>query len=184
MGEITQLDFPRALGETDSKFVIEVYFDGEFSDHKANSGILCLWKRQPAGLEKLYRCPFDGAFIESEQLGGPSADISCTKCFRTFKGIDLVGEVWFRVPVPKWASILAQLLRRFELEADILLTRTKLAAPTIIEAEMTARTGYKGIDMLDAARKAEQVIYPMSRIRKDAGSGAELEKVVEGFLKA
>lgn len=180
---IGTIDIDKRLEESNAKYMVELHFDGAFSVHTPNSGIVSLWQRDIAGWEKLYRCPFCDELVESQQVDGPKTRVVCVSCQKPIFGKDLVGETFFRMDVQKWAARLAFYLRKLEMKSHIMLTRAKFDK-SIIEAEMIARVSHKGIDMLSEAREIEQAVYFMEAIKKDIGGGGDLTKKIKGFLLA
>jgi hypothetical protein len=101
-----------------------------------------------------------------------------------WKPRELVGEVYYRLPVDRWADVLLDWFLRLESRADI---RVKYMGVSVRDAQLREADKKLQGDLLNKARSPEHrpcVVYTLRNILKDTGAGADLRKRLLSFLKA
>jgi hypothetical protein len=184
-----------------AKYKLEVMFSHRHTMRAPTPGTVTWWesgtKLHGGGDAKLYLCDnsvprdYNGRNLEGagcrqfipESAHGLSR-IVCPNCMRMWAPEHLVGEIFYRLPIEKWADVLLDWYQRLEMRADI---RIKYARMSIKGAqEREAEKKLQG-DLLNKARSFEQrsvYIYPLKNIIKDTSAGADLRGRILAFLKA
>jgi hypothetical protein len=96
----------------------------------------------------------------------------------------LVGEVFYRLPLEKWADVLLGWYLRLELKADIRIKYGRMSIRDAQQAE--AERGLRG-ELLEKARSFEKrsvYIYSLKNIIRDTSAGADLRGRILAFLRA
>lgn len=184
-----------------AKYKLEVMFSHRHTSQAPTPGTVTWWesgnKLHGGGDSKLYLCdnsePEDYKGRSLEGVGcrrfiPDSANglnkVVCPHCMRLWAPEHLVGEIFYRLPIQKWADVLLDWYQRLELRADI---RIKYARMSIRDAQQReAERGLQG-DLLNKARSFEQrsvYIYPLKNIIKDTSAGADLRGRILAFLRA
>jgi len=171
----------------ESRFKLEVMYDGKFSIHKPNLGVVCLWgtagDSMPNADWKIYFCPREGcAGLITPGTHGESITV-CPLCKTAWKPKELHGEYLFVMTVDKWAHKIAEFLHLVGGDADLYLKRLK-TNKSLIEAEMAERDRNFGGELLNAAREMEAAVYPRDRFIKDTVAGTSIESAIRAFLLA
>jgi hypothetical protein len=177
-----------------SKFLLEVYFNEERSKFRPFSGFLMAWTNggfaHGGGDEKVYFCPnvidVDG---QRRRCAAPMPPALikhrmgiCLSCRTPSRDRDLVGEVFFKLPMENWAPVIERYFFRLECNADIRIgiMRGDLMKTTQQEQEREHRG-----EKLEAVRSSrEWVRYNLKDLIKDGASGATLESRLNAFLRA
>lgn len=180
-----------------AKYKLEVMFSHRHTGRAPTPGLVTWWesgnKLHGGGDSKLYLCDNSVADPRLEGRGckkfiPDSANglrfIVCPHCHVLWKPEHLVGEVFYRLPLEKWADVLLDWYVRLEMRADIYL---KYGRKSIKQAqEIEAERGLQG-DLLNKARSIEQrsmYIYPLRNIIRDTSAGADLRGRILSFLRA
>jgi hypothetical protein len=180
-----------------AKYKLEVMFSHRHTGRSPTPGTVTWWesgtKLHGGGDAKLYLCDNSGEFPELEGRGckrfiPDSANglqfVACPHCGHLWKPAQLCGEIFYRLPIQKWADVLFDWFKRLEMRADI---RIKYARMSVRDAQrQEEERGLKG-DLLNKARSFEQrpcIIYPLKNIIKDTSAGADLHGRILAFLKA
>ena len=178
-----------------AKYKLEVMFGGERSMHRPFDGALSFWesgsKLHGGGDSKLYICDsiIDGrggrgcgAFIPDSANG--LNFIACPKCNTLWRNEEIVGEIWFRLTMQKWAEVLLKWFQRMDHNADI---RIKYARTDIRSVARAEQERQRGGELLAKARDPEvraTAIYPLANVIKDTAAGADLYSRILAFLSA
>ena len=191
-------ELDKLLEEEDlAKYKLEVMFSHRHTSQSPTPGSVTWWesatKLHGGGDAKLYLCDNSAEFPGLEGRGckkfiPDSANglqyIACPHCGHLWKPEQLVGEIFYRLPIQKWADVLFDWFTRLEMRSDI---RIKYGRMSVRDAQHTeVERGLKG-DLLDKARSFEQrpcIIYPLKNIIKDTSAGADLHARILAFLKA
>jgi hypothetical protein len=193
-----QAGLDKLLEEKDlAKYKLEVMFSHRHTGQAPTPGTVTWWesatKLHGGGDAKLYLCDNSGEFPELEGRGckkfiPDSANglqfVACPHCGHLWKPPQLCGEIFYRLPLQKWADVLHDWFKRLEMRADI---RIKYARMSVRDAQrQEEERGLQG-DLLNKARSFEQrpcIIYPLKNIIKDTNAGADLHGRILAFLKA
>lgn len=188
----------KLLAEHDlAKYKLEVMFSHRHTGQAPTPGTVTWWesgtKLHGGGDAKLYLCDNSAEFPDLEGRGckkfiPDSANglqfVACPHCGHLWKPPQLVGEIFYRLPIQKWADVLFDWFKRLEMRADI---RIKYGKMSVRDAQRKEEErGLKG-DLLEKARSFEQrpcIIYPLKNIIKDTNAGADLHGRILAFLKA
>lgn len=177
-----------------AKFVLEIFFTDDRSMHKPFGGMLMAWTNggyaHGGGDEKVYFCPQQVEKKgETKTCGAPILPAlvmhglaACPVCNKPSHDRDLVGEVFFRVPMSSWVTVVERYFYRLNCQADVRIGILKgdLRAAAIAEQE-TERRG----DKLERVRQErEWVNYSLPALIKDGASGASLDARFSAFLRA
>ncbi len=176
-----------------AKYKLEVMFGEDRSFHKPFSGVVTWWesgnKLHGGGDNKLYLCP--GKERAKNDCEGFLPDITtglnlilCPKCKSLWKAEEVFGEVFYRLPMKKWADVLLSWFLRLELNADI---RIKFARNDLRKAVLLEQEKRLQGELLTKARSEDvrsTSIYPLANIIKDTSAGAGLHARILAFLKA
>jgi hypothetical protein len=181
--------------ENIAKYKLEVMFSHRHTARSPTPGTVTWWesgtKLHGGGDAKMYLC--DNSVPEMEGLGCKKfiPDVSlglsrivCPHCLRLWKPEHLVGEIFYRLPLEKWADVLLSWYTRLDLKADI---RIKYGRMSIRDAQtMEAERKLRG-ELLEKARsfdKRSVYIYSLKNIIKDTSAGADLRGRILAFLRA
>lgn len=188
-----QLDLVLKSEKRPATHKLEVLFDGERSARRAFGGTVTWWesgnKLHGGGDSKVYLCPgkeLKGngceAFLPDKANG--LNFIVCGACGSLWKGEQVYGEVYYRLPLEKWADVLLSWFIRLKLDADI---RLKYAKDDIRTVALREQEKHMGGELLHRAREESRRtggIYTLSNIIKDTSAGADLRGRILAFLKA
>ena len=180
-----------------AKYKLEVMFSHRHTGREPTPGSVTWWesatKLHGGGDAKLYLCDNSGEYPDLEGRGckkfiPDSANglqfIACPHCGHLWKPQHLCGEIFYRLPIQKWADVLYDWFMRLEMGADI---RIKYGHMSVRDAQrQEEERGLKG-DLLTKARSFEQrpcIIYPLKNIIRDTSAGADLKGRILAFLKA
>lgn len=184
------------LGDPDdfnARYVLEILFTDDRSLHKPFGGMLMVWTNggyaHGGGDEKVYLCPHKvDKNGQTKHCGAPIPPslvmhglAACAVCKNPSHDKDLVGEVFFRIPMVSWAKVVERYFYRLDCQADIRIGILKgdLHAAAISEQERENRG-----DKLETVRKErEWVKYSLPALIKDGTSGASLNSRFSAFLK-
>lgn len=180
-----------------AKYKLEVTFNNERSIHKPFGGLVTWWesgsKLHGGGDCKLYVCDNNADYprLEGKGCGGFLPDSSnglnfivCPSCGVMWKNEEVVGEVWYRLTIQKWADVLLRWFSRLEHNSDI---RIKYARDDIRTAAMNEQARNRGGELLAKVRDPERrasSIYPLAHIIRDTSAGADLRGRILAYLQA
>lgn len=180
--------------EHKAKFILDIYFNEERSVHRPFSGFLMAWTNggffHGGGDEKVYFCP---AKVERDghtkicAAPMPPNLIKhhmgiCVTCQQPSKDKNFVGEVFFKLPMSSWTSVIERYFYRLNCNADIRIgiMRGDLRAASVLQA-----SSEKQGEMLRKVRQQrEWVRYSLAAIIKDGAAGATLGSRLNAFLRA
>ena len=188
-----ELDLILKAQKKPATFKLEVMFNDERSFHKPFGGTVTWWesgnKLHGGGDSKIYQCP--GKVLSNNGCEGFLFDSSnglnfivCSACGSLWKGEQVYGEVFYKLPMEKWADVLLSWFIKLGLDADI---RLKYAQSDIRSVAMQEQEKSMGGELLHKARndaRRQGGIYTLDRIIKDTSSGADLHGRILAFLKA
>lgn len=183
--------------EKKAKYKLEVFFSDERSMHKPFGGTVTWWesgtKLHGGGDSKMYACDNNASYphLAGKGCGALMPDSSsgfsflvCPKCGALWKNEEVVGEVFYRLTVQKWAVVLLSWFRRLNHDADI---RIKYSRDDIRTAAMLETERNRGGEILHRVRSQERrsvSTYPLMNIIKDTSAGADLYQRILAFLQA
>lgn len=134
------------------------------------------------GDELMYPCPTDncsGYLAFSDR--GNSGEAYCKVCDHVWPEKSLKEMVVYKVPVSRWAGIVAQTFRKLNNSADIILkTHTGTLRSAALKEQVKECRGNNLYD----ARKRVVLRYSLKAILKDTCAGRPLESAVKGLLTA
>ncbi len=180
-----------------ARYKLEVFFNDERSMHKPFGGVVTWWesgsKFHGGGDTKMYVCDNNGDYphLEGKGCGALMPESSsgmsflvCPKCGALWKNEEVVGEIFYRLPMQHWATVLLTWFRRLDLDADI---RIKYARDDIRDAAMKEVERDRGGELLHRVRSEERrsvSVYPLVNIIKDTSAGADIHQRILAFLRA
>ncbi len=189
-------DLMKTLKEETStaKFILDIYFNEERSMHRPFSGFLMGWTNggfaHGGGDEKVYFCPAkverDGRTVVCAAPIPPNLNKRglgvCVSCRTPSQGRNLVGEVFFKIPLTSWAAVIERYFFRLECNADI---RIGIMRGALRQASEIEQGREKRGELLEGVRRQrEWVRYSLASIIKDGSSGATLNARLNAFLRA
>jgi len=180
-----------------AKYKLEVTFTNERSMHRPFGGTVTWWesgtKLHGGGDSKLYVCDNNSSFPHLERRGcgamlPDSANglnfIVCPRCGVMWRNEEVVGEVWYKLTMQKWADVMLRWFTRLEHNADI---RIKYARDDIRTAAMLEQERNRGGELLRKVRDPERrasSTYPLANIIRDTSAGADLRGRILAYLQA
>jgi hypothetical protein len=180
-----------------AKYKLEVMFSHRHTGLLPTPGTVTWWESgarlHGGGDAKLYLCDNSADFPELRGRGCrrfiPDTSnglrfIVCPHCGHLWQPEALVGEIFYRLPLQRWADVLLDWYQRLELRADI---RVKYGRMSVRDAQRKEEEKKLQGELLDKARSFEQrscSIYPLKNIIKDTSAGADLRGRLLAFLKA
>lgn len=190
-------DMERLEQEAQSKQVglykIEIQFG---KNHHVNGeltyGMMTLWesgtKLHGGGDALLYICP--GKYnkqstcehVIPDQYNG-RAVVVCPSCFTAWKREDLIGQLYFNLPIQKWAQVIHHWFLNLGMNADI---RVKYFYDDIRAASDKEQEKELKGEVLERARsdaRRPTRVYPLANIIKDTSAGADLFGRILAFLR-
>jgi len=176
-------------------YKIEVQFGKGRSTWKPFPGAISLYlsgtKLNGGGDEKLYVCPRQDCpgiippfrrFVQQTKDGRAVACVPCPKCGTMWPENDLVGEVFFRLAPPDWATVILRFFTRLENNADIYVKYHPMDIRAQTMMELARARGGEAINKARSNRGLH--IYPLKNIIRDTGNGAQLYDRILAFIKA
>lgn len=176
-----------------AKFKIEIMFGKARSMARPTNGVMSFWgsgtKLHGGGDEKLYLCP--GADLKQNNCRALLLDrynnsqgIVCPSCGSVWRHEEVIGELFFNLPMRKWADVIYKYYRLCEYNADIYLKYSRDDIRSVSLAQVQKAT-WKGSQLLERTReKRARQIYPLRNIIKDTSAGADLLGRFYAFLVA
>lgn len=175
-----------------ARYKLEVMFSHKHTAHAPTTGIVTWWesgsKLHGGGDAKLYLCDGVsgqkgcGKFIPDSANG--LNFVVCPSCQKLWQPEDLVGEIFYRLPLSLWADVLYRWYNRLNRNADIYVKYLRLS---IRDAQKKEEEKKLRGELLTRAREDSQrlrYIYPLRNIIKDTSHGADLHGRIKAFLKA
>lgn len=176
-----------------AKFKLEIMFGKKRSMSQPTPGVLSFWgsgtKLHGGGDEKLYLCP--GSRLGRNNCTALLLDrynsaqgIVCPTCGTVWKHEEVIGELFFNLPMRKWAEVLFTYYRLCDYNADIYLKHARDDIRSVSLAQKDKQT-WRGSQRLEGVRaKRARHIYPLRNIIKDTSAGADLLSRFYAFLVA
>lgn len=179
--------------EVKAKFKIEILFAKARSMTNPTVGVMSFWasgaKLHGGGDDKLYLCP--GLRLGRNQCQAllleqynNSMGIVCPSCGTMWKHEEVIGELFFNLPMRKWAEVIYRYYRLCDYNADIYLKHAREDIRSVA-LEQTAKATWKGSQALERTRtRRARHIYTLRAIIKDTSAGADLLSRFYAFLVA
>lgn len=178
--------------EERAKFLLEIMFTDERSLHRPFPGMLMVWSNggfaHGGGDEKVYLCPSKVERGGHTKVCAAPLPISlikhnlgiCLSCKQPSRDKNFVGEVFFKLPMQHWVTVLTRYYALLESNCDIKLSllRGDLRRTAGREQERELR----GESLEKIRRPREHVRYALKDIIKDTRSGATLEAAFKAYL--
>lgn len=176
-----------------AKYKLEVMFSHKHTSRGPTPGLVTFWesgsKLHGGGDSKLYICDHNsmrgrgcGKFIPDGVQG--LNHVVCPNCLTMWQPEHLTGEMFYVLPLEKWAEVLLRWFMRLDQRADI---RVKYGRMSIRDAQTAEAERKLRGELLNKARSFDQrscAIYPLKNIIKDVNAGADLQKRLLAFLRA
>jgi len=174
-----------------AKYKIEILFGTQRRINGLTVGVMSFYesgtKLNGGGDEKVYLCP--GRRLGKNTCQAPiCASHSgfgfriCPVCQSRWTEAETIGELFFKLPMQKWAEATYNLFRDLQFNADIYLKYH----PTDIRVTSALEIGKPSQgNLLNKARQDRgKHIYPLRNIIKDSAAGASIDKRFYAFLVA
>lgn len=179
--------FDRLIGEqTHARFKIEMQFGKGRSTWKPFPGVISVFisgeKFHGGGDGKVYLCPRPdcGAVIyPHERVGG---ELRCRGCGKMWKQEGVIGELFYFLTPPKWASVVHRMFAKLEHNADLYCKYHPTDIRYQTTMEMARNRGGEEVGKARARRGLH--IYPLKNIIKDTSAGAQLYDRFLAFINA
>jgi len=177
--------------EGKAKYKIEILFKHTRVVHGLSAGTVSIWesgtKLHGGGDTKAYWCP--GKELKRNDCTGIIPDASngyghlvCPKCQVLWKGPEVIGEIFYRLPARKWAEVILKHYVHLDHNADIYCKYPK--EDLRIASSLEQAKQHMG-EKLSKARASRQVyIYPLAHLIKDVSAGSDLLERFHAFLTA
>lgn len=179
--------------EVKARYKLEIMFGKQRSTASPTPGVLSFWasgaKLHGGGDDKLYLCP--GSRLGKNHCQALLLDsynnsmgIVCPACGNIWKHEDVIGELFFNLPMRKWAEVIYRYYRLCEYNADIYLkhAREDIRSVSLAQTDKATWQGTKALANT-RARRAKH-IYPLRHIITDTSAGADLLSRFYAFLVA
>lgn len=177
--------------EVRARYKLEVVFTDERSMHRPFGGFVTAWTNggfaHGGGDEAVYFCT--GARgdrrcdspLELKWLGRDHA--VCPVCRSVIDVQDLTGQVWAKLPVQGWTTLVTHMFQKLECDADLRIgmLRGDLIRTTLKEQDRT-RASAEAVDRIRHDRR--WLRYPLRNVLKDTAAGADLTARIRAFLTA
>lgn len=188
-------DMKKILPQEDrSRFLLEVFFNDERSLHRPFGGFIMAWTNggqfHGGGDEKVYFCPNKvDKNGETKICAAPMPPSlirhgigMCLSCRQPSADRNFVGEVYFKLPMQHWVTVLTRYYARLDCNADLKISvmQGELRKASDIEQEKELR----GDVLEDLRAKRYSVRYSLKSIIRDTSAGATLESAFSAFLRA
>lgn len=176
-----------------AKYKLEVNFNRKRSQQRPFPGTVTWWenanKLHGGGDAKLYMCPGkDRKVNDCEAVIPDSANntgfLVCANCGHVWRATEVHGEVFYNLPMQRWADVLLRWFQRLELDADI---RIKYARDDIRHVARLEQERQRKGELLAKARDEDRrttAIYKLTSIIRDTSAGADLYARILAFLRA
>jgi hypothetical protein len=173
-----------------AKYKIELFFGKARSMRSAVPGAISFWesgtKFHGGGDTKIYFCPGKLTGKNDCQKVIPFAFngygfMVCPGCKETWKGGQVIGEVFGRHTMRDWALLIFQYYNRLDQNCDIYLKHSPDDIRSVAAREQERQ---QGGELLTRARERARHVYPLRNIIKDTLAGADLLNRFYAFLTA
>jgi len=179
--------------EVKGKYKIEITFGvNHHVDGTPTYGIMNFWENGSQlngdGDALVYICP--GKHIGMNHCESVIPDsmngfgfVACLRCHMVWKREDLVGEVFYRMPINKWADAVLYWFARMGHDADV---KIKYNYRDIRDAANQEQQRQMHGDLLNVVRSDESRkprSYPLANILKDVSNGADLHAQFLRFVR-
>lgn len=135
----------------------------------------CAQKTEKNGEEKTCGAPLDLKWVSKKV-------VVCPKCRQACEPEELCGQIFARLPMQHWASLVLKCFEALNFDADI---RMKTMKGDLRVATAKEQERFRGGDLLREVRSQQEwVIYPLQNIMKDTAAGADLYTRIRSFLAA
>ncbi len=180
--------------EDRAKFLLEIMFHDERSMHHPFSGLLMAWSNggfaHGGGDEKVYFCPQkverDGHTKICAAPMPPALikhDIGiCLACRQPSESKKFVGEVFFKLPMQHWVTVLTRYYARLDSNCDVKISIMQGDLRKAAAAEQERE--HRGEKLEKIRRPRQAVRYSLKSIIRDTSAGATLESAFKAFLTA
>lgn len=176
-----------------ASYKLEVTFGKARTTAGLTPGALTFWasgsRFHGGGDDKLYLCP-GRRLGENECEALLKADynaaggIVCPICGNIWKNEAVIGELFFNLPMRRWADVLYSHFRACDYDCDIYLKYSSDDVRAVSMAQVERQT-WKGSQALSNVRsKRVRHIYPLRNIVRDTSAGADLLARFYAFLTA
>jgi hypothetical protein len=105
----------------------------------------------------------------------------CPTCQTTWKGDQVIGEIFGRHTMRGWAELIYLYFARLGHNADIYLKHSPKDIRSVALAE---KEKSRGGELLTGARKRAQHVYPLFHFIKDCSAGGDPLRRIYAFLTA
>jgi hypothetical protein len=174
-----------------ARYKIDLLLASDFSLQKPSAGIISLWESGRAlhgdGDTKLYVCPGRHLGInECEAIipglaQGHDSSV-CANCGRLWKASELIGEIGYRLPPPKWADVFLRWMHRLNMEADLRIIYPPDDIRSLAAREQERQRGGELMEPARARRATR--VYPLKNLIKDTSAGAGIHDRILAFVCA
>lgn len=185
--KVERVDVIKAKYKIEVNFGIDHHIDGT-----PTYGIITFWESgsQMGGDADalVYICP--GKLRGVNECERPIPDcynglgvVVCPSCNQLWKAEHLIGEVFYRMPIYKWADAVLYWFVKFDHDADV---RVKYNYRNIRDAaaqEQARNLGGEVLNLVRGPKSRVPRLYPLRNILKDASNGADLHGRFLAFLR-
>lgn len=176
-----------------ARWKIEVTFGVDHHiDGTPTYGIVNFWENGANlggdGDALTYICP--GKKLKVNECERPIPDsyngfqlVVCPTCQNLWRANQLIGEVFYRLPIQKWADVVLYWFVKLDHDADV---RVKYNYRDIRDAAQKEQEKNMRGDLLNVVRSKDSRIprlYPLRNILKDVSNGADLHGRFLAFLR-
>src|SRR5690606_23620394 len=110
--------------------------------------------------------------------------VICPSCGQVWEQAAVIGEIFFRLPMYKWAVVLHRYFHQFDCNCDIYLKHAPDDIRSVSLAQ-AAKATWEGSKKLARVRdKRARFVYPPHNILVDTSAGADLISRFRAFLTA
>ena len=181
--------------ESMAKYKLEVMFGHRHTARNPTPGIVSWWvsgnKLHGGGDCKLYLCDASVPELEGKgckQFIPESAHglqyMVCPHCQTMWQANQVVGEIFYRLPIQKWAEVLLKWYSKLELNADIYMKYARDDIRTAANKEQEKQLGGEVLAKARSFDRRSRYSYPLKNIIKDTAAGANLLDRIRAFLEA
>jgi len=174
-------------------YKIEVQFGkNHHVDGQLTYGMLTLWesgtKLHGGGDALLYVCPGkelgrnDCTGVIPDALLGRAVTV-CPHCTTAWRREEIIGQIYYRLPIQKWAEVVHRWFVRLNMNADLRVKYFYQDIRAVSDKEQEKQL--KG-ELLEKARSSSQRVsrvYPLENIVRDVSAGADMYTRILSFLK-
>lgn len=178
-----------------AKYKVEVQFGKDRSSWKPFAGAMSMYvsgsKLNGGGDEKVYWCPREDCggpvppikrYVEEMKDGSAIARVPCPHCKVFWDERALIGEKFFHLAAPDWATAILKAFHALDGNADIYLKYHPMDIRSQTAMELAKKQGGEAIGK--ARRNRGMHIYPLANIIKDTSNGGDIYKRFLAFIRA